>query len=35
VILDTRYRSLDDLVAIYERFAREIRPALAQPGAVA
>lgn len=27
--LDTRYRDLEDLVAIYERFAREIRPALA------
>jgi len=28
VILDTRYRDIDDLVAIYERFAREVRPAL-------
>jgi hypothetical protein len=27
VIPDTRYRNLDDLVAIYERFACEVRPA--------
>jgi probable F420-dependent oxidoreductase len=29
VILETRYRDLADLVGIYERFAREIRPAVA------
>jgi len=29
VILDSRYRDLEDLVGIYERFAREVWPALA------
>jgi len=29
IILETRYRDLDDLVGLYERFAREVRPALA------
>jgi len=29
VILDTRYRDLADLVGLYERFAREVRPVLA------
>lgn len=28
IVLETRYRDLDDLVGHYERFAREIRPAL-------
>ena len=31
VILDTRYRDLDDLIGIYERFARDVRPALMPP----
>jgi probable F420-dependent oxidoreductase len=29
IILETRFRDLDDLVGLYERFAREIRPAVA------
>ena len=28
IVLETRYRDLDDLVGMYERFAREIRPAV-------
>ena len=28
-LLEARYRDLDDMVAIFERFAREIRPAVA------
>ena len=27
-LLEARYRDLDDMVAIFERFAREIRPAV-------
>jgi hypothetical protein len=26
VLLEARYRDLDDMVGIFERFAREIRP---------
>ena len=33
LLLEARYRDLDDMVAIFERFAREIRPAVdADPG---
>jgi hypothetical protein len=28
VLLETRYRDLDDMVGTYETFAREIRPRL-------